>query len=259
MAQAKIRAIKISFVFIFLSALCGSVAAFSTMRMSVNAQKFAASTTGPFLDEDAQLAASTFPIKPDALIQKAKEVIERGVGTKNSESDLADDFTFAGPVVGPLSKKEYLGALASFRLEDAFPDLNPHFHHFRVDPFETNRVWFTSAGTATFTGELPAFKVKGKGQKVEMAHQTNSLTFNEDGKVKHYTIGYVMDRALGNTGGLGGVYGILYAVGSPLPFPEARPWKKSYRYRAFQFFGSMAQKLQGKKQQKQKDAAKDEH
>lgn len=38
----------------------------------------------------------------------------------------------------------------------------------------------------------------------------------------------VMDRRIGNTGGLGGIYGILYAIGKPLPFPEARPWKMSF-------------------------------
>ena len=27
----------------------------------------------------------------------------------------------------------------------------------------------------------------------------------------------------------GGLYGILYAIGKPLPFPEARPWKMSKR------------------------------
>ena len=31
-----------------------------------------------------------------------------------------------------------------------------------------------------------------------------SLTFDSDGLVKKYTIGYVVDRSVGNTGGLGG-------------------------------------------------------
>ena len=52
-----------------------------------------------------------------------------------------------------------------------------------------------------------------------------------------YTIGYVVDRKVGNTGGLGGLYGILYAIGRPLPFREARPWTPSLPYRAFQAVG----------------------
>ena len=66
------------------------------------------------------------------------------------------------------------------------------------------------------------------GKRVEMTHQTNSLTFNEKGQVTKYTIGYAMDKDLGNTGGLGGIFGILYALGKPLPFPEAQPWRKSW-------------------------------
>ena len=45
---------------------------------------------------------------------------------------------------------------------------------------------------------------------------------------------------LGNTGGLGGIFGIFYAVGSPLPFPEANPWKKSKRYAFFQWLGQLS-------------------
>jgi len=52
---------------------------------------------------------------------------------------------------------------------------------------------------------------------------------------------------VGNTGGLGGVFGPLYAVGHALPFPEARPYSPSIRYRLFNFFGSLAQKFTSKK------------
>ena len=54
---------------------------------------------------------------------------------------------------------------------------------------------------------------------MEAAPQTSSLTFNEQGEVTQLTVGYVMDKQLGNTGGLGGVFGIFYALGwgaSPL-------------------------------------------
>jgi hypothetical protein len=39
------------------------------------------------------------------------------------------------------------------------------------------------------------------------------MCFNDDGECTQLTVGYVMDKQLGNTGGLGGVYGILYAIG----------------------------------------------
>ena len=77
------------------------------------------------VDEAAMLAASTFPIKPPELIERAKQVLEAGVGTKDEGKCLADDFEFCAAVVGPLGREEYLAALGSFKLEDAFPDLNP--------------------------------------------------------------------------------------------------------------------------------------
>lgn len=63
--------------------------------------------------------------------------------------------------------------------------------------------------------------------------QMISVVFNEEGKVTRYNIGYPIDRTVGNTGGLGGLYGLLYAIGQPLPFPEAQPWKPSIQYRLF--------------------------
>lgn len=42
-------------------------------------------------------------------------------------------------------------------------------------------------------------------------------------------MGYVMDRRLGNSGGLGGAFGMLWAVGMPFPYPEGRPWQSSWQ------------------------------
>ena len=54
-----------------------------------------------------------------------------------------------------------------------------------------------------------------------------------------------MDRDVGNTGGLGGLYGVLYAIGKPLPFPEAQPWQISLRYQLFQKLGALLGSLGG--------------
>ena len=55
----------------------------------------------------------------------------------------------------------------------------------------------------------------------------------------------MIDRDVGNTGGLGGLYGVLYAIGKPLPFPEAQPWQISRRYQLFQKLGALLGSLQG--------------
>ena len=114
-------------------------------------------------------------------------------------------------------------------MKTAFPDFQGEFYNFNVDPFEGNRVWYIARGRGTNTGPLPPFAPTATGKTLVNPPQACSLTFNEAGLVVKYTIGYIMDRSAGNTGGLGGLYGVLYAIGKPLPFPEARPWKMSKR------------------------------
>jgi hypothetical protein len=63
--------------------------------------------------------------------------------------------------------------------------------------------------------------------------QALSFTFNEKGLLKLFTGGYVIDRHMGNTGGLGGVFGIMHAIGKTLPFPDAQPVSVSMRYKFF--------------------------
>ncbi|GAX79514.1 hypothetical protein CEUSTIGMA_g6955.t1 [Chlamydomonas eustigma] len=46
-----------------------------------------------------------------------------------------------------------------------------------------------------------------------------SLIFNAEGKCTCYTGGYVMDRRLGNTQGLGAMFGVIAAIGGPVLKP----------------------------------------
>ena len=54
-------------------------------------------------------------------------------------------------------------------------------------------------------------------QEYFAAPETNSLIFDTNGKVKTFTGGYVADRRVGNTKGLGALFGILVAIGQPVP------------------------------------------
>jgi hypothetical protein len=66
---------------------------------------------------------------------------------------------------------------------------------------------------------------------------------------KHFSI-FFTDKTLGNTGGMGGVFGPLYCIGKGFPFPEAKPYSPSWQFRAFSAFGNLAgkiAKLTGKK------------
>jgi len=216
-------------------------AATSTVVEDERLREFEASSV---IDETAKLAESSFHIAPEQLIKMAKVFLAYDQGTSKPEM-LAENFEFAGPVVGPLSKTAYVKAVGGFDFKSAFPDFNPEFHHFRVDPFEPSRVWLTARGYGTNTadGTNILFK-KATGKKYINPPQACSLRFNKDGLVDQYTIGYVMDRRIGNTGGLGGVYGILHAIGKPFPFPEARPWKMSWQYSLFNKLGNFLQRFQ---------------
>lgn len=181
----------------------------------------------------ANLQKSCFPFKKNDLIEHCQEILERKIGLVNSD-DLDDSFQFIFPVIGPLSKDKYIKQVQGFHLETSFPDIYKNlYYHFNIDPYEPNRVWFTSRLITNHQHDGPLGKATFK--KIDCPPQMNSLTFNADGKVTKYTGGYVMDKTIGNTGGLGGLFGILYAIEQPLPFPEAQPYRKSFMFRFFEF------------------------
>lgn len=197
-----------------------------------------------FVDEDDLLAKSIFPIKPTDLIVRAKEVLSPavGIGTKDGGECLAEDFEFCAAVVGPIGRKEYLAALGSFSLEESF-DITPNFFGITVDPMQPNRVWFFNRVKGIHINNFMGAPASGK--EIIYPPQTLHLDFNEEGKVKEFGF-YTSDRRQGNTGGLGGAFGFMYGVGKPLPIRECQPYKRSFRFRALNFIGSLGQKLNKK-------------
>merc|ERR1712193_568223 len=142
-----------------------------------------------------------------------------------------------------LAQLERSHSLKLFQITEAFPDMKANAYNFHVDPFELNRVWFCTRAVGTHTGTLMG-TIQPTNKKVYSPPQMSSVTFNEKGQATHLTAGYVLDRAVGNTEGLGGEFGILHAIGkSPFKFPEGRPWKPSWQYRFFMFLGSFMQKF----------------
>jgi len=187
-----------------------------------------------FLDEAAMLEARTFAIPPSKLILLAKRFLVSREGKsgywQNAWGDfLSGNFEYWGPTTGPLSKQEFIKADAAVDLDKGFPDMTREFYGFVVDPVNYNRVWYTARSRGTHEGPLPPVATTPTGKVVVSPPQACSLTFGEDGLITKFTDGYVMDRTEGNTGGLGGLYGVYNAIGKPLPFPEAQPYKMSKR------------------------------
>jgi len=149
-------------------------------------------------------------------------------GSNGGADWFAPDFRFVAPVVGPFDKSEFIDSLKGFDLKTAFPTLSSNYHHWRVCPFEPNRVWYSIKYTGSNDG--PVLGRPATGKTVDSPVQAHSVTFNEKGEVTKFTIGYVLDKETGNTGGLGGVFGLFYAIGYALPFPEAQPYSPSPLY-----------------------------
>ena len=142
-----------------------------------------------------------------------QNIVRHQFGAENPDL-LSEDFQFIFPVVGPLPKSEFIEAFSSFKVEEAFTGSYNYFG-FNVDPMEPNRVWFFSRGLLSHTGILMfgAMKMKPTGKKVITPPQVLSMSFNEDGQCYKLTGGYSVDRTVGNTGGLGAVFGLIHSIG----------------------------------------------
>jgi len=183
-----------------------------------------------FLSEDD---VPNFPLSFDTLVGLSKAVIDSQFGSCKPEL-LADDFEFKFPVL-ELNKARFVEAFGSFKLNEAFPDMTNEYYGFRADPHIPGRVWMDTQGKGTHTGNFggPFSYIKPTQKEVVLPPQALSFTFNEEGLLKLFTGGYVIDRHMGNTGGLGGVFGIMHAIGKTLPFPDAQPVSVSMRYKFF--------------------------
>lgn len=144
------------------------------------------------------------------------------------EAELSDDFEFVAPLVGPLDKKAIVAATTGLDLAEGLPDFDARYHDFRADPDDPFRVWCTMRVRATHTGVLSFGGIRAEPQSpptvVESPPEAVSLKFDAaSGQLVQLTTGYPVDRRVGTTGGLGGLFGILEGLGYPLPTPLTRP------------------------------------
>eukprot|EP00873_Tetraselmis_striata_P040406 jgi/Tetstr1/460670/TSEL_005866.t1 len=210
------------------------------------AKEVVTSEAGPtmkFLTNDKQ--APAFPLSKEKMIELVKDLVKHKFGSQKPEL-LADDFQFRFPII-ELGKEEFVKAFGSFKLDQAFPDMVTEYYGFRLDPHIPGRIWYDTIGGGTHTGPMggPFKRVKPTGKTISLPPQTSSMTFNEQGQLTYFTGGYVVDRRMGNTGGLGGVFGILHGIGYTLPFPEGKPFSLSWRFRFFRFMGKFTEFISG--------------
>eukprot|EP00554_Chaetoceros_debilis_P009867 CAMPEP_0194104854 /NCGR_PEP_ID=MMETSP0150-20130528/5116_1 /TAXON_ID=122233 /ORGANISM="Chaetoceros debilis, Strain MM31A-1" /LENGTH=263 /DNA_ID=CAMNT_0038792507 /DNA_START=77 /DNA_END=868 /DNA_ORIENTATION=+ len=220
----------------------------STINNDVTIAEMKCEAGGSILDEAAMLAEQNFPISPNELISKAKQALVKDCGVLDP-SLWADDFEFCAPYVGPLSKERFLEAANGFQIYDSFSDFDNRYFGFNVDPIEPGRVWFMTRLRATNDGLGLFGKKEPTNKTVVLPPQMYSFLFNEDGSIRELTVGYPVDRRQGNTGGLGGMFGVFYGVGQGLPFPEGKPYQLSRRFRLFTKIGDLVSQMKDKKKE----------
>ncbi len=171
------------------------------------------------------------PLPEAVMIGLAKGLLASDFGATDPDL-LAKDFKFIGPLVGPLPRETFVKAFSSFNLRRAFPDIKNEAYDFRVDPYDPTRVWFTVRSTGTFTGAFGEGRnsLPPNGNKYSSGPEGISVSFNDKGQCVKLTVGVLMDPEVGDTGGLGGVFGVLFAVGSALPPFVTRPLPQHLRH-----------------------------
>jgi hypothetical protein len=197
---------------------------------------------GTILNEAAMLSGQNFPISPDGLISIAKYALTKDSGVLEPEL-WSDEFEFCAPYVGPLSKEKFLEAANGFQIYDAFSDFDNRYFNFNCDPIEPGRVWFMTRLRATNDGIGLFGKKEPTNKTVILPPQMYSFLFDEKGFIRELTVGYPVDRRQGNTGGLGGMFGVFYGIGQALPFPEGKPYKLSLRFRLINKLGNVMSRL----------------
>ena len=161
----------------------------------------------------------------DPLVKLANEFIyeKSGFYSAADESAFSEEFIFRGPLVGPLTKADYLATLGTFKIYESVPDISPNAWGFSRDPLDPNRVWFMVRNSGTFSGTGldvgSGIVVPPNGAELNGCPETFSVTFDESGKLKYFSVGYVADRFEGNTNGKGAAVGIFAIAGFPVPPP----------------------------------------
>ena len=136
-------------------------------------QRFVGRPVKPIGESTSFLA----PFPETVMIQLAKGVLSSNMAADDA-SLLGRDFTYMTPTLGPIGKKKFLEEFAALEFEGVEPELS----HFRVDPYDPNRVWVD---------------VRPLAPGYEGPPQAMSFAFDDDGFCTRITSSAVMDPSLG--------------------------------------------------------------
>ena len=155
------------------------------------------------------------PFPGSVMIQLAKGVTASYFGIDDPDL-LSNSFSYIEPLMGPLNKEQYVDLFSTtYNVRDGIPNIDYQFQNYRVDPYNPYRVWVDTRARGLRIGDIGTSKLPKNvpSAMYEAPPETMSFTFDNDGFCMRITGAAVLDPLLGNTGGLGGVYGALYSTG----------------------------------------------
>jgi len=166
--------------------------------------------------------ASQASSKNAALISKAETFMNTATGfySPPDPDQLSDDLVFAGGIVGPLNKNDYVQTMTRLGVYKAW-DMQHNAFGFCVDPDDPSTVRFfvrySGQQTSDWIIEGVPMKYGMVGTRAQGITEAVALKFDEEGKVKFFTIGNIVSK--GNPEGSttnkkGAVFGLFETVGA---------------------------------------------
>jgi len=126
----------------------------------------------------------------------------------------ADDYVFRGPIIGPFNLEDEEKLLSTAGPYLAFPDLDPGVHQCWLDASVERLVYCVlyPTGTHTLDWHSPQGLIKASNVSLESSGEVWSVLWDENGKVKHQTVGYPINAHRGNGCGFGATFFLTCAV-----------------------------------------------
>ena len=193
-------------------------------------------------DETALFAKNwaDFPIAPGALVHRAKWVLAEPQFGLRDDSCLAPDFEF-WRVHRPLKRRSSSARWATSSCRTLSTSTRTTTPSAPTPPAGARVV--VTRTTAAHTGAETPMLGAPTGKELTLPPQSFSLIFDKDGLVKELTVGYPIDRRVGNTGS-SAARSPRYGVGKPLLIPECQR-KPSLQLRMLGWVSRVGKKIKG--------------
>lgn len=150
------------------------------------------------------------------LVEKTKVFLKEGTGYYSpfKREWYAEDYVFRGPVIGPFNLDDEEKLLSKAGPYQGFPDIDPGVHACWLDVNVDRLVYCVLYPTGTHTQDWPspAGLIKASNHSLQSSGEVWSVLWNEQGKVKHQTVGYPINAHRGNGCGFGATFGLTCAA-----------------------------------------------